>query len=170
MKKLALLTAAAVGYVLGTRAGRGRYEQIKQQAERVWHTDPVQSTAHKAQDTAKQAASDVGHRVAETAKDVSGVVSEKAKDVSGTVSDKVKTAADFSNDDANDSGTATGAGAGTGTDADASAPAYSTSSEGLRADAAAADARAPFDIDEAGSDDLSSQPNPLGTDDPDARA
>lgn len=169
MKKLALLTAAAVGYVLGTRAGRGRYEQIKQQAEKVWHTDPVQSTAHKAQDTAKQAASDVGHRVAETAKDVSGVVSEKAKDVSGTVSDKVKTAADFSKDEGSkDSGT--GSRTAAATDADASAPAYSTSSEGLRADAAAADARAPFDIDEAGSDDLSSQPNPLGTDDPDARA
>ncbi|WP_194956555.1 hypothetical protein [Aeromicrobium phoceense] len=169
MKKLALLTAAAVGYVLGTRAGRGRYEQIKQQAEKVWHTDPVQSTAHKAQDTAKQAASDVGHRVAETAKDVSGVVSEKAKDVSGTVGEKVKTAADFSKDEGSkDSGT--GSRTSTATEADASAPAYSTSSEGLRADAAAADARAPFDIDEAGSDDLSSQPNPLGTDDPDARA
>ena len=169
MKKLALLTAAAVGYVLGTRAGRGRYEQIKQQAEKVWHTDPVQSTAHKAQDTAKQAASDVGHRVAETAKDVSGVVSEKAKDVSGTVGDKVKTAADFSKDEGS-KGSGTGSRTSTATEADASAPAYSTSSEGLRADAAAADARAPFDIDEAGSDDLSSQPNPLGTDDPDARA
>jgi hypothetical protein len=169
VKKLALLTAAAVGYVLGTRAGRGRYEQIKQQAAKVWHTDPVQSTAHKAQDTAKQAASDVGHRVAETAKDVSGVVSEKAKDVSGTVGETVKTAADFSKDEGSkDSGT--GSRTSTATEADASAPAYSTSSEGLRADAAAADARAPFDIDEAGSDDLSSQPNPLGTDDPDARA
>ncbi|MET1132311.1 MAG: hypothetical protein ABWX60_02685 [Aeromicrobium sp.] len=161
MKKLALLTAAAVGYVLGTRAGRGRYEQIKQQAEKVWHTDPVQSTAHKAQDTAKAAAADVGHRVAETAKDVSSVVSDKAKDVSGTVGDKVKTAADFSKDDESTDSVP---------DTETSTPSYSTSAEGLRADAAAADAQAPFDIDEAGSDDLAAQPNPLGTDDPDARA
>ena len=80
---------------------------------------------------------------------------------SGTVSDKVKTAADFSEDDGSTDSVP---------DTATSTPAYSTSSEGLRADAAAADAQTPFDIDEAGSDDLAAQPNPLGTDDPDARA
>lgn len=148
MKKLALLTAIAVGYVLGTRAGRGRYEQIKRQAEKVWNADPVQATAHKAQDTAKATAADVGHRVAETAKDVSGVVA-----------DKVKTAAEFSKDD--ESTVASDA------DADAgSTPGYSTGAEGLRAGAAEADARAAFDIDEAGSDDLAAGPNPLSDAEP----
>ncbi|WP_154597254.1 MULTISPECIES: hypothetical protein [Aeromicrobium] len=151
MKKLALLTAVGVGYVLGTRAGRGRYEQIKQQAEKVWNTEPVQATAQKAQDTAKTTASDVGHRAAET-----------AKDVTSTVTEKVKTAADFSKDDASSTSSSQSAAAA---DADAAAPAYSTSSEGLRADAAEADAAAAFDIDEAGSDDLASQPYPLGADD-----
>ena len=32
MKKLMLLVAGGVGYVLGTRAGRERYEQIKKTA------------------------------------------------------------------------------------------------------------------------------------------
>lgn len=148
MKKLALLTAIAVGYVLGTRAGRGRYEQIKRQAEKVWNTDPVQATAHKAQDTAKATAADVGHRVAETAKDVSGVVA-----------DKVKTAADFSKEHGSSDNDTTA-------DADAAAPAYSTSAEGLRAGATEADARATFDIDEAGSDDLATGPNPLSDAEP----
>lgn len=158
MKKLVLLTAVAIGYVLGTRAGRGRYEQIKKQAEKVWHNDSVQSTVDKAQDTAMHTASDVGHRVAETAKDVSSTVTEKAKDASSTAAEKVKTASHFSKDDksASDADVETTSGTAPST------PAYSTSSEGLRAGAAEADARAAFDIDEAGSDDLAAKPNPLG--------
>ena len=40
--KIAFVVGAAVGYVLGTRAGRERYEQIKRGAETVWNTEPVQ--------------------------------------------------------------------------------------------------------------------------------
>lgn len=40
--KIAFVLGAAVGYVLGTRAGRERYEQIKRGAETVWNTEPVQ--------------------------------------------------------------------------------------------------------------------------------
>lgn len=40
--KIAFVVGAAVGYVLGTRAGRERYEQIKRGAQRVWSTAPVQ--------------------------------------------------------------------------------------------------------------------------------
>lgn len=40
--KVAFVLGAAVGYVLGTRAGRERYEQIKRGAERLWNTTPVQ--------------------------------------------------------------------------------------------------------------------------------
>ena len=35
MKKLMLLVAGGVGYVLGARAGRERYDQIKRTATRV---------------------------------------------------------------------------------------------------------------------------------------
>lgn len=142
MKKLVLLTAVGIGYVLGTRAGRGRYEQIKRQADKVWSADSVQNTAHKAQDTAMATASDVGHRVAET-----------AKDVSGTVTDKVKGATGSKNDASSTSGGSDEPGA--------EAPGYSSGSAGLRAGAAEADAKAAYDINEAGSDDLASSPNPL---------
>jgi hypothetical protein len=40
--KIAFVIGAAVGYVLGTRAGRERYEQIKKGAQSVWNTPPVQ--------------------------------------------------------------------------------------------------------------------------------
>lgn len=43
--KLAFVLGAAVGYVLGTRAGRERYEQIKRGATAVWQTEPVQRGA-----------------------------------------------------------------------------------------------------------------------------
>ena len=40
--KLTFLAGAAVGYVLGARAGRGRYEEIKNQAETLWQDPRVQ--------------------------------------------------------------------------------------------------------------------------------
>lgn len=40
--KLLFVSGAAVGYVLGTRAGRKRYEQIKGAAQSVWNTPLVQ--------------------------------------------------------------------------------------------------------------------------------
>jgi hypothetical protein len=40
--KIAFVLGAAVGYVLGSRAGRQRYEQIKRGAQTVWNTEPVQ--------------------------------------------------------------------------------------------------------------------------------
>ena len=45
MKKLPLLAAAAVGYVLGTRAGRERYEQIKRWSSKVADHPAVQGAA-----------------------------------------------------------------------------------------------------------------------------
>ena len=40
--KIAFVLGAAVGYVLGSRAGRERYEQIKRGAKTLWNTEPVQ--------------------------------------------------------------------------------------------------------------------------------
>lgn len=40
--KIGLVVGLGVGYVLGTRAGRERYDQIKTQWLKVWNLDPVQ--------------------------------------------------------------------------------------------------------------------------------
>jgi hypothetical protein len=56
MGKLSFLAGAAVGYVLGAKAGRKRYEQIKTQAGRVWKSDPVQARVSTAAAAVKQQA------------------------------------------------------------------------------------------------------------------
>ncbi|MGN7949807.1 hypothetical protein ACTJKH_13755 [Microbacterium sp. 22215] len=45
--KIGLVVGLGVGYVIGTRAGRERYEQIKTQWLKVWHLDPVQEQVEK---------------------------------------------------------------------------------------------------------------------------
>ena len=54
--KVGLVIGLAAGYVLGSRAGRERYEQIKSQALKVWNLDPVQEQVEKAKDFAKSSA------------------------------------------------------------------------------------------------------------------
>ena len=66
--KLALLAGAAIGYVLGAKAGRGRYEEIKGRATETWSSDPVQSKIVTAKETVKTRAPKVADKVSEAAK------------------------------------------------------------------------------------------------------
>jgi hypothetical protein len=54
--KVGLVIGLAAGYVLGARAGRQRYEQIKAQFDKVWNLEPVQEQVGKAKDFAKSTA------------------------------------------------------------------------------------------------------------------
>ncbi len=54
--KVGLVIGLAAGYVLGARAGRERYEQIKEQALKVWNLDPVQKQVDRAKDFATSTA------------------------------------------------------------------------------------------------------------------
>ena len=56
MGKIATLTAVGVGYVLGARAGRGRYEQIAARARGVWGDPRVQRAAADARSAAAEKA------------------------------------------------------------------------------------------------------------------
>lgn len=71
--KLAVLAGAAAGYVLGTRAGRERYEQIKDGAQRLWQDPRVkqkrQQAAHVARDQGVAAAHAAKDKVQEKVQD-----------------------------------------------------------------------------------------------------
>ena len=68
MRKATFLLGFATGYVLGAKAGRGRYEQIMQASRTFLGSPVVQTTAHTLQHqatdalhTAKDKASDALH-------------------------------------------------------------------------------------------------------------
>jgi hypothetical protein len=70
MSKLSLSVAGAVGYVLGARAGRGRYEQIVEVSRRVWNDPRVQEATtqvqSRASDTVRSAVPVVSAKVRST--------------------------------------------------------------------------------------------------------
>lgn len=81
MKKLMLLTAGGIGYVLGARAGRERYDQIASLAGKVKNDPRVQDAAQQAADTAKAQAPVVKDKVTSAASTAASTVSDK---VTGT--------------------------------------------------------------------------------------
>ena len=66
--KLMLVSGLAVGYVLGSRAGRDRYNQIARAAASFWQSRPVQRQMHQAGDLARDAAPDVVDFVSDNVK------------------------------------------------------------------------------------------------------
>lgn len=68
--KLVLLVGVGIGYVLGTRAGRQRYEDIKTWANKLWNDPRVQRQVHEAEAFAKDKAPDVARIVGDGAKKV----------------------------------------------------------------------------------------------------
>lgn len=57
--KIGLVIGLGAGYVLGSRAGRERYEQIKTQWLKLWHLDQVQREVTRVQEFAKAQAAAV---------------------------------------------------------------------------------------------------------------
>ncbi|HTN55693.1 MAG TPA: hypothetical protein VLZ82_05865 [Microbacterium sp.] len=91
--KIGLVIGLGAGYVLGTRAGRERYEQIKTQWLKVWHLDPVQFNVTRVQDFAKaQAAAVPGALWTGAVKVV------KAASASGTPEQRLHSAVDATKD------------------------------------------------------------------------
>ncbi|MDO5711491.1 MAG: YtxH domain-containing protein [Micrococcales bacterium] len=61
------IAGAAIGYVLGARDGRGRYEQIKSQADSLWHDPRVQEKVSTASATVKEKAPEVQAKLTDAA-------------------------------------------------------------------------------------------------------
>ncbi len=110
----------AVGYVIGTRDGRERYEAMKAKVTELWE-DPrvtkarkdveayarqqapvIRERAEAAVKAAPGVAKDVADKIGTTAKDVAGQVSTTAKDVASKASATAKDVADKAKDVAAD--------------------------------------------------------------------
>jgi len=76
--KLLLVVGLGVGYVLGARAGRERYDELKAGVSRFWHDPRVQKQVKTAQDFAKDKAPEVVDFVTDNAKKVVSQVSGKS--------------------------------------------------------------------------------------------
>lgn len=98
MSKISFLLGAGVGYVLGTRAGEKRYEQIKKQADKAWHSPVVQEKVSAATDQVKAkgpaVAAAVGQKAATAATTGAKTAINKAGDAKDVVADKASDAKD----------------------------------------------------------------------------
>ena len=84
MKKLTLLIAFALGYVLGARAGRERYDQIVGTVDKVRQDPRVQEKAQQAVDVAKQQAPVVADKVTTAAAAATAAAKDAKDKVSGS--------------------------------------------------------------------------------------
>lgn len=80
--KMTFAVGAVAGYVLGTRAGRERYEQIRQAVQRMMESPQAQ----RAKEQARIQANDLAGR----AKDKAGELADKAKVQAGGIADRAK--------------------------------------------------------------------------------
>jgi len=96
VKKLTLLAAFGGGYVLGAKAGRERYEQIRHTAQQVADDPRVQQATAQAQEFVRDTAEKVKDdpRVQDVAERVSSVTKHAAETVEETVDSATDQAAD----------------------------------------------------------------------------
>jgi hypothetical protein len=77
--KLLLVVGLAVGYVLGTRAGHERYDQMKAQAQKLWGDPRVQKQVKQAEAFAKEKAPEVADFVTDNVKKVASKATGSSK-------------------------------------------------------------------------------------------
>lgn len=110
--KFLFIVGLGVGYVLGARAGRPRYEQLKAKATDAWEDPRVQKVVSDTQEFVKENApiiqnkvvsgtkaavsgvQDAAARASDVAKDLSGKAAETSKAVSGKVTDTTREVSD----------------------------------------------------------------------------
>ncbi|MFE5400763.1 YtxH domain-containing protein [Streptomyces sp. NPDC056580] len=91
--RLTFIAGVALGYVLGTRAGRERYEQLKKTARRFAENPAVRNTAETAAQQGRQYAGKAFHTVSDKVGDrvpasvAQRVRSLRERNVNGTPED-----------------------------------------------------------------------------------
>jgi len=73
--KILLVVGIGIGYVLGTRAGREKYDQLKATAQKFWNDPRVQKQVNNAEDFVKDKAPEVAEFLSDGAKKVVSQVS-----------------------------------------------------------------------------------------------
>src|SRR3954452_17281998 len=92
--KILFVAGLGLGYVLGTRAGREKYEQLKSSAMKLWNDPRVQRQVDAAETFVKDKAPDVAEFVSDNAKKVvSQVTGKKPAARSGASESGTSTAA-----------------------------------------------------------------------------
>ncbi|WP_313543019.1 hypothetical protein [Leifsonia aquatica] len=82
--KLLFVTGAAVGYVLGARAGRKRYDQMKAAATKVWESQGVQKQVHAVEDFVAEKVGELPETVYVTVKKFVVRANERRRESRGT--------------------------------------------------------------------------------------
>jgi hypothetical protein len=82
-----VLVGLGVGYVLGARAGRERYELIVDKVTGVWEDPRVARARREAARYAREQAPVIRDKAQAVAKAAPGVVADRAKDVAATAKD-----------------------------------------------------------------------------------
>ena len=84
MRKLPLVIGLAIGYVLGARAGRERYEQIRERASRLWESPRVRKARLEVESYARKQGPVILSRAEAAAKAAPGVISDGARVTAAT--------------------------------------------------------------------------------------
>lgn len=75
--KILLVLGLGVGYVLGSRAGRERYDQIVAKAQQFWEDPRVKTQVNNAQDFVKDKAPDVADFLTKNVKKPAAATAKK---------------------------------------------------------------------------------------------
>jgi hypothetical protein len=102
MKKFLFLAGLAIGFVLGSRAGRGPYDSLEQAARQVAEDPEVQRRAGQARETAEKAAHDAAETVKEKAPEVAAAAQATAADAVHRAKDTISGSGKGSEEDLSD--------------------------------------------------------------------
>ncbi|UFU06849.1 YtxH domain-containing protein [Ruania halotolerans] len=81
--KVAFVVGAAIGYVLGTQAGREQYERIKDATQNAWQNPKVQEKVSAAEERVGSVIREQGAQMTDR---VASVVKDRINDVTGSAS------------------------------------------------------------------------------------